>query len=162
MAVELIRELYDYHCWANRRLFDVAAALGEEIAGREIGKQFSAPTLRGMLAHLYSTDWFYLRAWRREPETPAPGADAATLSELRRRWDEVETEQRRYIEGLDEARIARVIDENTGKRLGMLLVHVPNHATHHRSEIATMLTMVSGSPPDTGINSYYKSRPTRG
>jgi uncharacterized damage-inducible protein DinB len=31
---------------------------------------------------------------------------------------------------------------------------VPNHATHHRSEIATMLTMISGSPPDTGINTF--------
>ena len=38
--------------------------------------------------------------------------------------------------------------------LGLLLLHVPNHATHHRSEIATMLTMASGSPPDTGINTY--------
>ena len=27
MSVELIRELYDYHRWANRRLFDVAAGL---------------------------------------------------------------------------------------------------------------------------------------
>ena len=162
MAVELIRELYDYHRWANRRLFDVTAALSEEIAGREIGTQFSAPTLRGMFAHLYSTDWFYLQAWRRESTTPAPGRDAPTLVELRRWWDEVESEQRRYIDGLDEARVARVIDESTGKTLGMLLLHVPNHATHHRSEIATMLTMVSGSPPDTGINSYYKSRQTSG
>jgi uncharacterized damage-inducible protein DinB len=39
---------------------------------------------------------------------------------------------------------------------GALLLHVPNHATHHRSEIATMLTMLSGSPPDTGVNSYYR------
>ena len=44
---------------------------------------------------------------------------------------------------------------------GMLLLHVPNHATHHRSEIATMLTMVSGSPPDTGINSYYRAKTER-
>ena len=29
MAVALIRELYDYHRWANRRLFDVAAGLGD-------------------------------------------------------------------------------------------------------------------------------------
>jgi len=35
-----------------------------------------------------------------------------------------------------------------------LLQHVPNHATHHRSEIATMITLISGSPPDTGINTY--------
>jgi len=26
---------------------------------------------------------------------------------------------------------------------------VTNHATHHRSEVATMLTMISGSPPST-------------
>ena len=45
--------------------------------------------------------------------------------------------------------------------LGMMLLHVPNHATHHRSEIATMLTMVSGSPPDTGITSYYREKAER-
>jgi uncharacterized damage-inducible protein DinB len=28
---------------------------------------------------------------------------------------------------------------------------VTDHGTHHRSEIATMLTMVSGSPPGTGL-----------
>jgi uncharacterized damage-inducible protein DinB len=43
----------------------------------------------------------------------------------------------------------------------MLLLHVPTHAAHHRSELATMLTMVSGSPPDTGINSYYREKSER-
>jgi uncharacterized damage-inducible protein DinB len=42
--------------------------------------------------------------------------------------------------------------------LGQLLVHVANHATHHRSEIATMVTMLSGSPPDTGINRWILVR----
>jgi uncharacterized damage-inducible protein DinB len=39
-----------------------------------------------------------------------------------------------------------------------LLHHVVNHATHHRSEIATMLTMISGSPPDTGRATYELTR----
>ena len=38
------------------------------------------------------------------------------------------------------------------------LQHVANHATHHRSEIATMVTMLSGSPPDTGINTWVLTR----
>jgi hypothetical protein len=42
-------ELYAYHRWANRRLFDVASALGEETCAREIGKQFSLPSLRPRL-----------------------------------------------------------------------------------------------------------------
>ena len=38
--------------------------------------------------------------------------------------------------------------------LGVLLQHVANHATHHRSEIAPMLTILCGSPPDTGISTW--------
>ena len=29
--------------------------------------------------------------------------------------------------------------------------HVVNHATHHRGEIAMMLTMLAGFPADTGL-----------
>ena len=158
MAIELIRELYDYHQWANRRLYDVTAALGDEVAARGTGKHFSAPTLRGMFAHIYSNDWEWLQIWKRQSPTPAPGENAETLAELRRWWDEVEYEQRSFIGTLDDARIGRVVETNSGKTFGMLVLHVPNHATHHRSEIATMLTMVSGSPPDTGINSYYRAK----
>ena len=44
MSSTLIRGLYDYHRWANRRLFDVAVALGEDAGTRDMGKQFSFPT----------------------------------------------------------------------------------------------------------------------
>lgn len=37
-------ELYVYHRWGNRRLFDVAAALGEEACASELGKSFSFRT----------------------------------------------------------------------------------------------------------------------
>lgn len=90
-----------------------------------------------------------------------PGADIQTLGELRQRWAELESEQRRFLAALSEADLGRVVElkDTEGKMsrfpLGLLLLHIPNHATHHRSEIATMLTMVSGSPPDTGILSYY-------
>jgi uncharacterized damage-inducible protein DinB len=64
------------------------------------------------------------------------------------------------VDGLDEAGLARVVSyKNTegaqfNVALGALLQHVVNHATHHRSEAATMITLISGSPPDTGINTY--------
>ena len=55
-SVQVIRGLYDYHHWANRRLFDIAAGLGEDIAGRDVGPQFSFSTVRRMLAHIYGAD----------------------------------------------------------------------------------------------------------
>ena len=56
MSVDLIRGLFDYHRWANRTLYDVALALGEEIVARDVGNQFSYPTIRRMFGHLYAAD----------------------------------------------------------------------------------------------------------
>jgi uncharacterized damage-inducible protein DinB len=83
---------------------------------------------------------------------------------VRAKWDALEAEQRRFVDGLGEADLARVVEyKNTRGQafrapLGVLLQHVANHATHHRSEIATMLTIASGSPPDTGINTWELTR----
>jgi uncharacterized damage-inducible protein DinB len=160
MSVDLIHGLYDYHRWANRRLFDVAAALGEELLSRDVGKQFSYPTIRRMFGHLYGADRLWLTRWTGGTLATVPGAEFTRLAAIRAPWDDVEREQRAYIEGLSAADYDRVIQYTgaEGKQfrapLGPLLQHVANHATHHRSEIATMLTMVSGSPPDTGLATY--------
>ena len=62
MVTGMIRELFDYHRWANRRLFDVAAGLGEA-ATRDMGPQWSFPTLKGMFAHIYGADYIWLTRW---------------------------------------------------------------------------------------------------
>jgi uncharacterized damage-inducible protein DinB len=160
MSVDLIRGLYDYHRWANRRLFDVALALGEDLVSRDVGKQFSYTTIRRMFGHLYGADRIWLSRWTGGALTAVPGGEFATLASIRAPWDDLERDQRAYIEGLAAADLGRIVQYSNqeGKQfrapLGPLLQHVANHATHHRSEIATMLTMVSGSPPDTGLVTY--------
>src|SRR5919204_305979 len=81
MTIDLIREIWDYHYWANRRLFDVAAALGEEAAAREIGAQFSAPSLRGMFAHVSGADRWWLERWKGTP-TPTKSPSFAMTRPL--------------------------------------------------------------------------------
>ena len=161
MSTELIQGLYDYHRWANRRLFDVAASLGETAVMRDMGTHWSVPTVMGMFAHLYGADRVWLQRWQgTSPPRLAGASDFATLADLRVSWDAFEVEQRAFVNGLTEADLVRPVSyTNTeGARfavaLGPLLQHVVNHATHHRSEIATMITLISGSPPDTGINTY--------
>ena len=155
-------ELYAYHRWANHRLFDIAAALGEDACGRDIGKQFSFPTLRRMFAHVYGADAAWLARWKGSSPTALPGADIATMADLRLKWDALEREQRAFIDALTAADLGRDVHykntEGTAFHtpLGVLVQHVANHATHHRSELATMLTIVSGSPPDTGLVTWYR------
>lgn len=163
MGPTLIRELYDYHRWANRRLFEVAAGLGDAVT-RDMGAHWSVPTLKGMFAHLCSADALWLARWKGAPPVPPiSGTDVATMADLRARWDAVEAEQRAFVEGLSEDDLARSVSYvGAGGRplslpLGPALQHVANHATHHRSEAATMITLISGSPPDTGIATYRTS-----
>jgi uncharacterized damage-inducible protein DinB len=167
MAVALIRELYEYHRWANRRLFDVAAALGEA-ATRDMGPQWSFPTLKGMFAHIYGADDAWLQRWKgSSPDRLLGDADFGSMAELRTTWNAFEADQRAFVEALTEADLTRPLDyRNTSGQpfrvaLAPLLQHVVNHATHHRSEAATMITLISGSPPDSGI-SLYRTLVVRG
>ena len=160
MSIALIREHYDYHRWANRRLFDLASGLGDGVT-RDMGAHWSCPTLKGMFAHIYGADNVWLSRWKGSSPSRLWGdADFASMTELRARWDAFEAEQRAFVDGLAEADLTRPVHyRNTeGKAfqvaLGALLQHVVNHATHHRSEAATMITLISGSPPDTGVNTY--------
>src|SRR5947209_17969521 len=125
MSLEMVRGLYDYHRWANRRLFDVTTALGEDLASREVGRQFSFPTLTRMFGHLYGADWVWLSRWKGVSPTKLPGSEFATLASIRAPWDDLEREQAAFVEALRPAEIA---------------------------------TMISGSPPDTGINSYLLTK----
>ena len=140
---EMLGKLYDYHWWANRNLLDVAIALGEEPSARDVGAQFSFPTVRRMFAHIYGADWLWLRRFQGESPTALAGGDIGTLGELRKRWDELEREQRSFVGSLGASDLGREVvyrtTEGTTYRMALwpLLYHVLNHATHHRSEIAT-------------------------
>ena len=160
MSLTLMRDLYEYHRWANHRLFDVAVALGEDACARELGKQFSVPTLTRMFAHVYGADLNWLKRWKGSSPSESPFFDIGSMAEVRRQWDPLEAEQKAFVESLTDADLARTIDYKNSQgqayhvSLGVLLQHVTNHATHHRSEIATMVTILSGLPPDTGINTW--------
>ena len=128
MSTELIRDLYGYHHWANRRLFDVAAGLGDAAVARDMGKHWSVPTLKGMFAHIYGADTIWLTRWRGTSPSRIPGdADFASMADLRARWDALESEQRAFVDGLDEAGLARVVSyKNTeGAQFNVALGRAP-------------------------------------
>ena len=159
----MMLDLYGYHWWANKRLFDIAAKLGEATCARSVGTQFSFPTLKGMLAHIYGADRIWFRRFAGEaPERLFGDGDFATTVDLGASWADLVKTQRTFLERLTPDELTRIIEYTStlfpGGPLTLplrcLLEHVVNHATHHRSEIATMITMVSGSPPGTDLVVY--------
>jgi uncharacterized damage-inducible protein DinB len=149
--------LVRYHAWANDRILTTAAGLKDEEFRRpavlDHGSVFQ--TLR----HLVDVDW----SWREF----CTGNDVGDTYV----WDhgyvlddlpaihafslEEDARLRRYVESLDEAALAESLasdaEPDDRRPRWLLLAHVVNHGTQHRSEVAHYLTRCGHSPGDLDL-----------
>lgn len=157
---EVIRPLVDYNYWANRRLLRAVEALPAEAYTRDVGTEFSFPTLQGMLVHIMSAELIWLGRWRgMSPGShESPGAYPSAPA-LRERWQQVEADFQGFVR---EQELARTIEgvNSAGQPfrlpLWQMVQHVVNHGTHHRSETATMLTRLGQAPEALDLVVYYR------
>ncbi|HET8628702.1 MAG TPA: DinB family protein [Thermomicrobiales bacterium] len=159
MLADVVRTMYDYNAWANRRLFDTAARLTPEqftsacIAGQD--------PVRDTLIHLVDTQGAWLTRFRGQGGyTDLDPRDCPEVAGIRRRWEEIERETRDFLAQQDEASLTRdFVLPRPGRDtrvdpLWQLMLHVVNHGTQHRSEVAAMLTACGHSPGDLDL-SYF-------
>lgn len=145
-----------YNNWANRHLLALTAQEGE-VALREPSPFFDHGSAWETFVHIYAAEWGWLRAARgldmRDNEWDTePPADLAALLDAGLRLD-ADLEQ--YVRGLDDAALAEQVDIGKSQRRAPewvsradILVHVVNHGTQHRAELALFLTAQGHSPGD--------------
>ncbi len=164
--IELVRTLYRYNEWANARI--VAAT------GRLSPEQLSAPgdtghgSVHETLVHIMAAQWIWLARWNgTSPASMPSAAEFPDLTSLRRRWEQIESDTRRFVTTQTEEDLNRVVAyRNTrGERwtypLWQQVVHQVNHATQHRSEIAATLTRFGHSPGDLDLLVFVDESETR-
>jgi uncharacterized damage-inducible protein DinB len=139
-----LRNFFAYGRWANRTTLESVAALAPEEYTRPIGGSFGS--VQGTLFHLYGADWVWLeRLHGRSPRAMPAGDDLAALELLARKWREVEAGQDAYIAMLTPERLAEPLSyvsfsgESFTRQLGDALLHLANHGTYHRGQVATLL-----------------------
>ena len=144
--------LYDYNYWASKKILDQTALLTPD--------QYAAPasvpfgSLRGTLVHTLSAE----RIWRRRcqerfsPTAMLAEADYPTFDDLMTLWRQEEAAMRTYVASLTEADLRERIHYRDSRGnpydlpLHLILTHVVNHGTQHRSECGIMLTDFGHSP----------------
>ncbi len=162
MDADRMRDLYRYTEWANARILGCLRPLPVETLSRDLGSSF--PTLRQTFAHLLVGEWFWLERWlgRSPADLPALPHDAE-LETLEAQLRDVEARRRPFLDRLDEAALGRTVDyvSTTGERdaflLGDLLVHVANHSTFHRGQLAGMLRQVGARPVPTDFTAFRRT-----
>jgi uncharacterized damage-inducible protein DinB len=146
-----IQLLYRYNRWANERILDTTANVGDQHFLTPAS--YSHGGLRGTLTHTLFAEWLWRRRW--EGESPTSGMkpeDFPTIASLRARWDEEEKALKAFVDSLTDERLNTIFQYKTTRGdemeniLWHAMAHLVNHGTQHRSEAAAMLTELGHSP----------------
>ncbi len=159
MDLDTIHLMYGYERWVNGRLMETVEEIPEGRLKERFGASFDS--IFGTVAHILGAQINWLKRWNGESPTRNIGADDfASLAELKERWSEHNADLDRFIAELTPERLnAGLTYRNTAGQqytlpLGQLMLHVVNHGTHHRSELADMLTRAGHPPKPTDLSRY--------
>jgi uncharacterized damage-inducible protein DinB len=158
-----VLKLFDYNYWATARVLDTTEKITPE--------QFAAPvgsppqSIQQILVHTLSGEWI----WRQRladgisPSAHLSVSDFPTLNSIRERWQVEESALRAYLNKLADANLDKVIHYQSLNGTPndhiqwTLLLHLANHGTQHRSEVATLLTAYGASPGDLDFIVYIRT-----
>lgn len=148
--------LYDYHYWMTRKMLDACGALTPKQWDQALGHSWGS--VHGVTAHMLAAEVIWLERWKGNTPTTLLGAEAfPTLADLRREWAKVEADLRVFLSQCTDAQLAADLHyTNTKKQpftapLGALMLHVANHATHHRGELVAMLALLEVPHPEDDL-----------
>jgi uncharacterized damage-inducible protein DinB len=157
---EQLASLYEYSSWVNQRLLDTASTLTNEQFTQKILPTFDSVHLT--LVHLLGAEvlWF-ARAQSQSPKTMLTARELSSIQTIREHWGALIAQRRAYVIGLDEAELD-VTAHWTNMRgqayalpRWQVLLHSANHSTHHRSEVAALLTALGYQPDSTDLLEFY-------
>lgn len=155
-----LRQLFDYNYWARDRQLEACAALSQDQFLHPMGSSFSS--LRDTLAHLMLAEWVWLERWKgRSPRSAPAYEEFSTRSAIRERWAGIERAVREYLAALREEALhtpltyVNLKGETWTYPLWQTLVHVVNHQSYHRGQVATLLRQLGATPAAVDFLLYF-------
>lgn len=161
MDLQTITRLSAYHHWASDRHFDAVAALPGESLDRALGGSFGS--IGDLIRHMLGADTIWLMRWNGTSPAAVPDAPTwRTAADFQRVWAELKDGQRRFLAAQSDASLAGDLRYTTlngtsyATPLGDVLLHVVNHGTYHRGQLAHMLRQLEHRPPSTDYVFYLR------
>ena len=162
MDIDEIITLFNYNCWATEKVMKSSENLSANQFTAQI--QCSHGSIRGTFVHILSAEWIW-RLRCQEGISPDQFIDEnlfPTLESIKPRLFDEQSIMRTYLSTLNNSDLQSLIEYKTTKGtaykniLWHILMHLFNHGTHHRSEIAEMLTRCGHSPGDIDFIIYLR------
>ena len=148
-AKDQLAQMARYHAWATARLLTSIGTIPDELYSKPCGLFFQS--IHGTLNHLLLTDgeiWYPRFTGSRPASLPLDAELENDRTELASRLIAATARWSGYVESLDEPALSGDLHYimTTGQarvlpRSGALL-HVFNHATHHRGQMTAAISML--------------------
>jgi uncharacterized damage-inducible protein DinB len=152
-ALFLIR----YHIRSNERILETTAKLSDEEFRRSASLDYESAY--ETLLHILIVDW----SWREfcismddDDDSYPEGWPLQELESIASFWTDEHARLLTYVGSLDERALAQPLTWKSDRGLEShprwaVLVHIVNHGTQHRSELARFLTECGHSPGDMDL-----------
>ena len=164
MTPEYIRTLLDYNYWARDRALASAETLSPEQLAKPLGSSFGS--VLDTLVHLHFAEWIWYNRWQGTSPSAWPDASGLTsVAALRAAWKPLEDRVRNFGGPLTAADLHRPLTytlmsgQASTSQLWETMVHVMNHGTYHRGQVATMLRQLGAKPAQsTDMIAFFRER----
>lgn len=156
MKRELLQSFYEYGA-TNERLFQLAEKLDATTFRRTIPG--AGRSIYQLFIHMINTERGWLAGWKRQNEAPSlTEQDLPDLAAIRGAWARAVEDRNTFLASVSEEWLHEpMFHTESGKPVPYwkLILHVANHGTQHRAEIAAALTEIGFSPGDVDMVDYY-------
>ena len=151
MRVSEIQTMFDYDRWATGRILQAAGALTpEEFAAPS---PLGGPGVRDTLIHLVDAMLGWRLRWEGQADEDLQPDQFESLAAVSDRWDAEVAALRSFVGRLSDEDLQRPVRT---LQLWQTLLHLVNHGTQHRSEVAMLLTHYGHSPDDLDLSWYLR------
>lgn len=162
MNIEYIRMMFDYNYWAHRQVWACVMELTETQFRENIA--YSHGSVHNQVVHTMSAESVWLERLKgTSPRHLFKPSDYPSRHAIRRKWDEIESDFRAYLQSLTEDQLSQNISyqQTSGEPeiepLWAMLVHVVNHGTDHRAQTLAVMGTLGGPTVEQDLIIYLRT-----
>ncbi len=136
-------DFFRFHGWGNQKLLRLSENLSDEALDASV--PLGPGSLRATFVHMIGAQQIWLDRWKNRPSGPFPTGEDWSIEKIRSELDSVDRELDEFLKASSVSGFGQAIEyanlkgERHRHRLSDLLLHVLNHAVHHRSQLLHFL-----------------------